>query len=89
MPSNLCAFPLQEAERLHQLRHANIVTLYGVCLAGPIGILLMVRNSLCCHLVLPPCPRSLLFVLPATQLALSHVSSHMCAAPLPCPPRPT
>ncbi|PRW45625.1 hypothetical protein C2E21_6054 [Chlorella sorokiniana] len=30
-----------EAERLHQLRHANIVTLYGVCLAGPIGILLM------------------------------------------------
>ena len=61
MPSNLCAFPLQEAERLHQLRHANIVTLYGVCLAGPIGILLMVRNSLCCHPARAP---SCLFCLP-------------------------
>ncbi|KAL4452702.1 hypothetical protein ABPG75_008364 [Micractinium tetrahymenae] len=30
-----------EAERLHQLRHAHVVTLYGVALSGPIGVLLM------------------------------------------------
>lgn len=30
-----------EAERLHSLRHAHIVALYGVALSGPRGILLM------------------------------------------------
>lgn len=38
---------MQEAERLHQLRHANIIALYGVCLSGPIGILLMVSSQWC------------------------------------------
>ncbi|KAL4452700.1 hypothetical protein ABPG75_008362 [Micractinium tetrahymenae] len=30
-----------EAERMHQLRHAHIVALYGVALSGPVGVLLM------------------------------------------------
>ncbi|KAL4420111.1 hypothetical protein ABPG77_000282, partial [Micractinium sp. CCAP 211/92] len=32
---------VQEAERLHQLRHAHVVTLYGVALSGSRGIILM------------------------------------------------
>lgn len=36
---------VQEAERLHQLRHANIVGLMGVCLSGPTGVLLMVSGG--------------------------------------------
>ena len=32
---------VQEAERLHQLRHAHVVGLYGVALSGSRGVLLM------------------------------------------------
>ena len=32
---------VQEAERLHQLRHPHVVALYGVSLSGPKGYLLM------------------------------------------------
>ncbi|KAL4419965.1 hypothetical protein ABPG75_007063 [Micractinium tetrahymenae] len=32
---------VQEAERLHQLRHAHVVALYGVALSGSRGIILM------------------------------------------------
>lgn len=37
LPSRL---RLQEAERLHQLRHAHVVALYGVALSGPQGVLI-------------------------------------------------
>ncbi|KAL4418721.1 hypothetical protein ABPG77_008592 [Micractinium sp. CCAP 211/92] len=30
-----------EAERMHQLRHAHVVALYGVALSGPVGVLIM------------------------------------------------
>ena len=30
----------QEAERLHQLRHPAIVSLFGICLAGSSGLLI-------------------------------------------------
>lgn len=83
-----CPPVAQEAEQLHQLRHGNIIALYGVCLAGPLGILLMARG---CQGggsgMLGPCPAAP--VQPAVGSAAAHAGAAgpPPATALPCCPQ--